>query len=182
MPDPVPFTPVELEFVEAFGLHFDAIGLPRIGGRIFGLLIISPRPLLLDEIAGILGISRASVSINTRLFISNGAMEVRAVSGDRRQYYAMKKDVFFSRLPYLRRHIQGMRDLFQQAEAAVAHGEKHRSQPMMVSEPAATWGGVTRPSDVPSTRVIQGLVFLQFIEQQLDELEQRFKANFGDGR
>lgn len=181
-PEPLTLSPDELEFVEAVGLHFDTLGLPRIGGRIFGLLVISPRPLLLDEIAGTLSISRASVSVNTRVFIANGAMEIRAVPGDRRQYYAMKRDVFFSRLPYIRRHIQSMRELFQQAQGAVEQGERHRSPavPLVLSEPPPTWGGILRPSDAPATRVLQGLLFLGFIEAQLDTMEATFKQRFGE--
>ncbi|MSP55494.1 MAG: hypothetical protein EXR69_07825 [Myxococcales bacterium] len=180
--EPLSLSPDELELVEAVGLHFDTLGLPRIGGRIFGLLVISPRPLLLDEIAGTLGISRASVSVNTRVFIANGAMEIRAVRGDRRQYYAMKRDVFFSRLPYIRRHIHSMRELFQQAEAAVEQGERHRSAaaPLMVAEPPPSWGGTLRPSDAPGARVLQGLLFLGFIEAQLDTMETAFKQRFGE--
>jgi DNA-binding transcriptional regulator GbsR (MarR family) len=181
-PHGLSFSPEELEFIEAVGLHFDTLGLPRIGGRIFGLLVISPRPLLLDEIAGTLNISRASVSVNTRVFIANGAMEIRAVPGDRRQYYAMKRDVFFSRLPYIRRHIQSMRELFTQAQAAVAEGERHRSPAgvMFVSEPPPIWGGTLRPSDAPSTRVVQGLLFLGFLESQIDTMEAMFKQRFGE--
>lgn len=177
------FSSEELEFVETVGLYFDAMGIPRIGGRIFGLLVLSPRPLSLDEIAQILGISRASVSINTRFFISNGSMEIRAVAGDRRQYYAMKKDVFFSRLPFIRSKVHGMRELFQQGLSAITAGERHRSSPaapMLVAEPAAVWGGSLRPSDAPARRIEQGLLFLGFVEAELDELERRFKAVFGE--
>ena len=183
MSEPLPVAPEELEFVETFGLHFETLGLPRIGGRIFALMVIAPRPLLLDEIADTLNISRASVSVNTRVFIANGAMEVRAVSGDRRQYYAMRRDVFFTRLPFMRRHLHHMRELMAMASAAVDAGERHRNPAsgMVAAEPPMpAWGGVLRPSDTPGPRVQQGLLFLDFMDAQLDVVEATFKQRFGE--
>lgn len=175
------FTAPELEFAESVGLRFDALGLPRIGGRIFGLLIVSPRPLSLDEIASVLGISRASVSINTRLFIANGSMEIRAVPGDRRQYYAMRKDVFYTRLPFIRGAIAGVKALAVEAQAAVQEGQKHRAGNAELAaggEPVAAWGTL-RASDAPGPRLDQALLFLAFVEAQLEEIEVRFRATFG---
>lgn len=174
------FTAPELEFAESVGLRFDALGLPRIGGRIFGLLVVSPRPLSLDEIASVLNISRASVSINTRLFIANGSMEIRAVPGDRRQYYAMRKDVFFTRLPFIRGAIAGVKALTKEAQVAVADGAKHRAArgERPVGEAPAAWGTL-RASDAPGPRLEQALQFFAFVEAQLDEIEARFQATFG---
>ncbi len=186
---PLAFSPDELEFVETVGLHFETLGLPRIGGRIFALLILSPRPLLLDEIATTLNISRASVSVNTRAFVANGAIEVRAISGDRRQYYAMRKDVFFTRLPFLRRHLESMRRLFGQAQSAIAQGDDYRrrmsdspSAPMLVREPPPAWGAPLRALEAPDARVAQGLLFIDFLESQLEAMEATFKQRFGAAR
>lgn len=176
------FTAPELEFAESVGLRFDALGLPRIGGRIFGLLVVSPRPLSLDEIASVLGISRASVSINTRLFIANGSMEIRAVPGDRRQYYAMRKDVFFTRLPFVRGALAGVKALAKEAQAAVAEGAKHRAERgerVTGAEPPAAWGTL-RASDAPGPRLEQALQFIAFVEAQLAEIEARFRETFGE--
>ncbi len=141
--------------------------------------MVSPRPLLLNEIAQALGISRASVSINTRMFISNGSMEVRAVPGDRRQYYAMREDVFVSRLPFLRQMFRRLGEVFRQAELAVEAGETLRSSGqggLGAAESTDAWEGALRSADAPGLRVQRGLVFLGFVEAQLEEMETRFRS------
>jgi DNA-binding MarR family transcriptional regulator len=74
-------------FVEAMGLFFEEAGIPRIGGRLLGLLLLAERPLSLDEIARTLGVSRASVSTNGRLLLYAGMIERAGLPGDRRDYY-----------------------------------------------------------------------------------------------
>ena len=75
-------------FIEGLGLYFEEFGLPRIGGRLLGLLMITDRPLPLDEIASRLLVSRASVSTNARLVVATGLVERVGIPGDRRDYYA----------------------------------------------------------------------------------------------
>lgn len=74
-------------FVEALGLFFEDAGIPRIGGRLLGLLLLAEGPLSLDEVARTLGVSRASVSTNSRLLIVAGMVERVSLPGDRRDYY-----------------------------------------------------------------------------------------------
>lgn len=74
-------------FIEGVGRYFEELGVPRIGGRILGLLMVAERPLTLDEIARTLQISRASVSTNARLVIAANLVERTGRTGDRRDYY-----------------------------------------------------------------------------------------------
>jgi DNA-binding transcriptional regulator GbsR (MarR family) len=74
-------------FVERAGLLWENDGLPRIAGRIFGLTLLSPRPLGLDEIAEALGVSKASVSNDTRLLERLGFVARVSQPGDRKDYY-----------------------------------------------------------------------------------------------
>ena len=64
-------------FVGEMGLTFEADGFTRIGGRLFGHLLLADRPLSLDEIAAALRVSKASVSTDARRLLekasSNGA-------------------------------------------------------------------------------------------------------------
>jgi DNA-binding transcriptional regulator GbsR (MarR family) len=69
-------------------------GLPRIGGRVFGLLMISENDLSLDEIAEALQVSKASASINTRMLEQRGVLEKISHRGDRRDFYRMVPDLF----------------------------------------------------------------------------------------
>lgn len=75
-------------FIERLGLYFEGFGLPRIAGRLLGLLILTDRPLSLDEIAALLHVSRASVSTNARLLVAARLVERVGLPGDRRDYYA----------------------------------------------------------------------------------------------
>jgi DNA-binding transcriptional regulator GbsR (MarR family) len=74
-------------FIEAVGLFFEDAGIPRIGGRLLGLLVLADRPLSIDDIARTLGVSRASVSTNARLLLFAGMVERASLPGDRRDYY-----------------------------------------------------------------------------------------------
>ena len=74
-------------FVEKAGLLWENDGLPRIAGRIFGLMLISEGALSLDEIADALGVSKASVSTDTRLLERIGHVERVSKPGDRKDYY-----------------------------------------------------------------------------------------------
>src|SRR5579883_1435980 len=75
-------------FIGRLGLYFEEFGLPRIAGRLLGLLLVSDGPLSLDEIATRLRVSRASVSTNARMLTKTRLIERAGFPGDRRDYYA----------------------------------------------------------------------------------------------
>src|SRR5688572_19081616 len=74
-------------FIERAGMLWEEDGLPRIAGRIFALSLLSEDPLSLDEIAEQLGVSKASVSTDTRLLERMGFLERITKPGDRKDYY-----------------------------------------------------------------------------------------------
>jgi DNA-binding MarR family transcriptional regulator len=90
--------PASRHFVEAVGLFFEDTGVPRIGGRVLGLLLLADRPLSLDAIARTLQVSRASVSTNSRLLLQSGMVERAALPGDRRDYYQFAAHAWESRI------------------------------------------------------------------------------------
>ena len=81
-------------FVENMGVYFERYALPRIGGRLLGLLLVVDRPLSLDDMANALGVSRASVSTNMRLILAIGLEELVTLPGDRRDYYQFTNDAW----------------------------------------------------------------------------------------
>lgn len=87
-------TPVTSDFIEAFGRHFEREGIPRIAGRLTALLLVSDRPLSLDEIAASLAVSKASVSTDARRMEEKGFLQRSSLPGDRRDYYAVAPDSF----------------------------------------------------------------------------------------
>ena len=79
---------LENEFVESFGLQFEANGLPRMAGRIFGLLLICEPPELTPaEIKDALLTSISSVSAMLQTLIRLGIVEARSRAGERAKRY-----------------------------------------------------------------------------------------------
>ncbi len=80
------------EFIEGMGVYFAQFDLPRIFGRLVGLLMVSERPLAHEEIARALGVARGSVSTNMRLALTLDLAERVTVRGDRRDFYRQTGD------------------------------------------------------------------------------------------
>jgi DNA-binding transcriptional regulator GbsR (MarR family) len=81
-------------FIETMGLVLESDGLPRIAGRILGLLLVSEEARSLDELAADLKVSKASVSTNTRMLEQRGVLEQVSRPADRRDYYQIPRDLF----------------------------------------------------------------------------------------
>lgn len=82
------------EFVERIAVAMEADGLPRIAGRVFGLLLLNEEALSLDSIGESIGASKASASVNTRLLEQRGLIERVSLQGDRRDYYRAVSNLF----------------------------------------------------------------------------------------
>ncbi len=81
-------------FIEKLGLLFSDEGMPLIAGRVTALLLVSEGPRSLDDIAVTLGVSRASVSNDTRRLVDKGLLVRLTLPGDRRTYYSFAPDSF----------------------------------------------------------------------------------------
>lgn len=68
-------------------MFFETEGFSRIGGRIFGRLLLSEAPMSLDGLAADLGACKASISTETRALERRGVLERVGKPGDRRVYY-----------------------------------------------------------------------------------------------
>jgi DNA-binding transcriptional regulator GbsR (MarR family) len=83
-----------VSFIERMGLVLELEGLPRIAGRIFGLLLVSESARSLDDLASELQVSKGSVSTNARLLEQRGLLERLCRPADRRDYYSVPADLF----------------------------------------------------------------------------------------
>lgn len=81
----------EERFIEGMGLALEEDRLPRIAGRLVGLLILSPQPVRFDLLAERLRVSRGSISTNTRLLENMGVIERVTRPGDRRDYFQINE-------------------------------------------------------------------------------------------
>ena len=104
-----------------------ADGLPRIGGRLLGLLLITDGDVSLDDIARRLRVSKPSVSNNARLLEQRGVIEKVTRVADRRDYYRIADDVIgrtmqqrLNRLQRLQSCIAGARAAMPSAPTSVA--------------------------------------------------------------
>jgi DNA-binding transcriptional regulator GbsR (MarR family) len=107
------------QFVERMGLTLESDGLPRIAGRIFGLLLVNEKALSLDELAAELRVSKASISTNARLLEHRGVLELVSRPADRRDYYRIPRDLFSHTMAQRLARWQRFQDAIGDARASV---------------------------------------------------------------
>jgi DNA-binding MarR family transcriptional regulator len=114
------------KFMEDIGLYYENHGIPRIGGRILALMLVTEEALSADQIALRLMVSRGSVSTNVRLLINIGLIEKMAIPGDRLDYLRFSpsawENVFMMRL----KAFVPLQNLAQQGLAALPAGDAIR--------------------------------------------------------
>lgn len=81
------------EMIAVGGRFCQQLGLPRTTGQIYGLLYLSLKPLSLDDIAAMLGISKASASTGTRQLLAWGAIRQTWMPGERRDHFEIVEDL-----------------------------------------------------------------------------------------
>jgi DNA-binding transcriptional regulator GbsR (MarR family) len=86
---------IKKEMLETFGEAYKAFGLNKLMGHIVSLLIYSPEPLSLDEIAEQLGRSKGPVSqILRRLRDRKLVRKAWTLENHRKDYYEIEPEVF----------------------------------------------------------------------------------------
>jgi DNA-binding transcriptional regulator GbsR (MarR family) len=113
--------PAVAAFIERFALLSEEDGLPRIAGRILGLLIVRDEALSFDELSNTLQIS--SVSTNTRLLEQRGVLRRVSRLGERRDLFEIGDDVHRRILETMLRRQQRMRDLAAQSRRELPQSE-----------------------------------------------------------
>jgi DNA-binding transcriptional regulator GbsR (MarR family) len=108
----------EKHFIEDIGLFFEQMGMPRMAGRILGVLLIADPPAQsITEIGEKLQASKSSVSIMARLLVERGLIERVASPVPRRDYYRFKPGGW---LIYMRQWLDLMSALHQITERGLA--------------------------------------------------------------
>jgi DNA-binding transcriptional regulator GbsR (MarR family) len=107
------------DFIEEMGIMTQADDLPRIAGRIMGLLVMEEEPVSFAAIAESLQVSRASVSTNARLLVETGIIERVARPGDRQDYYRLSASWNLRLLRRLIARIERMKSAVESAGAAL---------------------------------------------------------------
>jgi len=85
---------VRERFIEQMGLISQGDGLPRIAGRLMGLMIFDGRAYSFGDLAIELQVSRGSISTNARMLEQMGIIERVAKPGDRQDYFQLADDPY----------------------------------------------------------------------------------------
>jgi DNA-binding transcriptional regulator GbsR (MarR family) len=99
----------ERHFIEDIALFCEQMGLPRMAGRVLGVLLISDPPAQsLNDICDSLQASKSSVSTMARLLVGEGLIEPAPCQVARRDYFRFKKGGW---LEFMRRRMETMAGL-----------------------------------------------------------------------
>ena len=107
-------------FVERMGLLAQGDGMPRIAGRLLGLLVLEGGPLAFGELAERLQVSRGSVSSNARLLEGMGVVERVTRPGERGDYFQMAPDPYARLLDGVAERARRGREIALETRDAVA--------------------------------------------------------------
>src|SRR5512134_3623934 len=108
----------EMHFIEDIGLFFEQMGMPRMAGRILGVLLISDPPSQsITDLSEKRKASKSSISIMARLLVENGLIERVASPIPRRDYYRLKPGGW---ILYMRQWLGLMSALHQITERGIA--------------------------------------------------------------
>src|SRR5512136_2392382 len=116
-------------YVEKVGRYFEQLGFPRMGGRIFGWLLISAQSQAsMAELMEALQASKSSISSMTRLLIQVDLVEVVSVFGERRDYFRLRSDAWTNALKDRLEQAITFRKLADEGLAILADTSPQRRQ------------------------------------------------------
>ena len=119
----------EHQFIEKVGRYFEQLGFPRMGGRIFGWLLISASPeATMTELMEALKASKSSISSMTRLLIQVDLIEAVSVFGERRDYFRIRNDAWTNSLKDRLEQAIAFRQLADEGLALLADAAPQRKQ------------------------------------------------------
>lgn len=111
-----------VHFIENIGMYFKNYGIPRIGGRMFGLFLVTTTPLSAGQIAHMLKASRSSVSTNVRALLAVGWVEKVTFPGDRTEYYRFSPTAWERVMVRRKEGLVPLKAMAEQALAALPTG------------------------------------------------------------
>ena len=80
---------IRTEFVEKIGMVAQGEGLPRIAGRVFGLLVFDGEPQAFGDLSERLQVSRGSISSSVRLLEERGLIKRTSKLGARQDFFQL---------------------------------------------------------------------------------------------
>ncbi len=118
---------------EALEKYLTEEGYAPIAGRVFAYLLLSPKPVPLDDLVHELRVSKASASTETRRLEQLGLVERVSLPRDRRAWYQMA-DNLAERLVDLRiERLAGFRELSRRMARQLPARERSVLRPRLVA-------------------------------------------------
>lgn len=81
-----------VDFIEKMGMIAQRENLPRIAGRVLGVLIFDAQPISFGDLATVLDVSRGSISASVRLLEERGLIRRMGMHGKRGDYFIVAED------------------------------------------------------------------------------------------
>ena len=143
------------EFIEAAADMMNDHGMPQMGGRVIGaLLVCVPPQLTLDELAEDLQASKGSISMATQMLVRLGFIERINLPGERKRHYRVRTNFWEALMAERTEHMLKHYELF-------AHGLRIlRDEPVEMKR-----------------RVIEFNAYMDFIVEELPGLNARWEEN-----
>jgi len=89
---------VRTDFIEKTGLATQAEGLPRIAGRVFGMLVYDGDMVSFGDLATKLQVSRASISTSIRILEERGLVRRVTKPGERQDFFQLAPNPYATML------------------------------------------------------------------------------------
>lgn len=101
---------IRTEFIEQTGLISQAEGLPRIAGRVFGLLIFDGKAVSFGDLATRLKVSRGSISSSIRILEERGLIKRSSRPGERQDYLQLAPNPYATMLEGIQKRNRVIKD------------------------------------------------------------------------
>jgi DNA-binding transcriptional regulator GbsR (MarR family) len=82
------------KYLETWGSLATHWGINRTMAQIHALLLVAPEPMSAENIMDQLQVSRGNTNVNLRALIEWGIVEKKLIPGERREFFAAKKDIW----------------------------------------------------------------------------------------
>ena len=110
MPMESTFDTTRSEFIEKTGLISQAEGLPRIAGRVFGMLIFDGDMVSFGDLTTRLQVSRASISTSIRILEERGLVKRMTKPGERQDFFHLAPNPYATMLEGIKRRTMSTCD------------------------------------------------------------------------
>jgi DNA-binding transcriptional regulator GbsR (MarR family) len=87
-------TEQQQKFIHTWGTLGTNWGINKTMAQIHALLMISEKPMSTEEMMDVLKISRGNTNMNVRALVEWGLASKEMISGDRKDFYSAKKDIW----------------------------------------------------------------------------------------